>query len=173
MCNHTTNELSQHVERDLDTSHGLDDTDRDDEDQSKEDTIRHGCCSCVCRPCKDTSKTASCSNKQYSQVPDFGNFGILAHKLHVDIAVLSLNFSSSLGACLLLLERECLEQTLEAHDNLISVEDGHIGDSGCVHSEKGTIDDRVGGTEVSGRVVHVLFVIVHSVRIKSSGHIVS
>jgi hypothetical protein len=68
---HTTDELSQDVEGDLDTGHSLDDTDGNDEDQCKDDTVWHNSRGSVSGPSANASETKTNSNEQDGEVPPF------------------------------------------------------------------------------------------------------
>ena len=69
----TTDELSQHVQGDLNTRHGLDDTNGDDEDDGKEEAVGNDTGSGVCGPGSNTSKAKGHGNDETAKVPEFGN----------------------------------------------------------------------------------------------------
>lgn len=68
---HASDELREHVESDFNTSHGLDDTNRNDEDDGEEDTIRDDAGGGVSRPSGYTSETEASSDEKSGQVPPF------------------------------------------------------------------------------------------------------
>lgn len=85
----------------------------------------------------------------------------------MDVRVLS-----TLNATLRLLPPDAGPEALETHGNFVPMEQDDVSDCARVDSEEGTVYHAVGGAEVSGRVVHVLLVVVEPSIVQSSADIV-
>lgn len=83
----TADEFRQHVEGDLHSSDRIDDSDRDDEDDAKRDTIKDNTNRSVSGEGSDTGATHGDSDGKDDGVPPFGHFLVSLHKTIVLVEV--------------------------------------------------------------------------------------
>lgn len=80
-----TNELSQHVEGDLNACHGLDDTHGNDKDDAECQAIKHNAGRRVCIPPGNASNAQGNSKHKADQVPPLRNLGVCLHQPVVNV----------------------------------------------------------------------------------------
>lgn len=160
----TTDELSKHVEGDLDTGHGLDDTDRDDENQAENDTVEDDTDSGVRGPGSNTGAAESNGDDEGEEVPPLRDLGVDLHKTVVDIEDLVLLDVAVLA--------EAADQSLEAEGDLMSVVENGVGNGGGVDGEEEHVDHGVGGAQERGRVGLVGLLVEEAVLVNSARHVV-
>lgn len=162
-----TNEFSKDVEGDLDTSHCVDNADRDDEDETHDDTVKNNSDGGV-RGVDSNGSTADSDGKdEGDKVPPLRDFLVLLHKAVVDVE------NTALFDLLLLGRTEAVEQVAEAHHNLRAMEESGVGDDGAVHGKEDHVDNGVGSGEIRGRVGLVLFDIHDAAVIKNATDVVA
>lgn len=103
----------------------------------------------------ETTRHPSVNLNQDREEVNLVTFGVCSHKTIMDVLVLS-----TLYAVLGLLIPDACPEALEAHGNLVPMKQDDVSDCARVDTEEGTVDHRVGSTEVSSRVVHVLVMVI-------------
>ena len=139
---------------------GVDDTDGDDEDDSKSDTHEQRANSGVGRVVKNGDQPQTDSSHENDHVPPLRSLRVDGHEAIVYITV------SSLRAGL-------LEERLEATDNIVAVVEVCVDDGRRVERKKDTIEEGVGCRKVEGRVSLIRSLIVEPVLIDDAGNLVA
>ena len=129
----------------MDTSDGVDETDRDDEDESKDDTKDDDSRVSVGFVCTNASHTKGSCDGEDAAVPPFGNLLVGRHQPHVDVL------------CDVVLGTLAPEELLEAQSNLVAMEKNRIHESRCVHGKEPEVDGQVTGRHPGHRICLILF----------------
>lgn len=161
-----TDELGQDVEGDLNTSHGVDNADGDDEDEAERNAVEDNADGGVRRPLRNGNTTENNGNDQADEIPPLRNLLVGGHEAVVDI-------DDADRVVLLLLAAEAVDEVANTHHDLDAVIERSISNDRCVNGEKEHVDDSVGGGEVGPGIRVVLIHINDTTVIEYTADVVS
>lgn len=143
-----SNELGQDVERYLDTRHGFNDANWNDEHDAERQAVKHNARRGVRIPASNASDTEGNGTDQTQHVPPLGHFFVRLHQaiVHIENVVV-------FQRCLL---AEAVKQGLEAHEDLVAVVENGIGQRRSVDAKEEHVNDNVARTKERRRVCGIL-----------------
>lgn len=160
-------ELGQHVERDLDARHGVDDARGHHEDEAQGDAVEDDAGAGVRGPVGDGGAAEGHADDEDDHVPPLGDFFVLLHQAVVHVEDLALFDLVPLGGA------EAVDEVLEAHGDFEPVVEEAVGQGGGVGAEEEHVDDDVAGGEVRGRVGLVFCVVDDAAVVEDGGDVVA
>lgn len=146
-----SDKLRKHVHGDLHARDSGHETDGDDEDQSHDNTEENDSGGGVSLPRADADHSSDDGHGEDDEVPPLGDLLVSPHETHVDVLGEVVGTLRLLAAGL-----DAAPHRLEAHSNLLAVEQGRVRDGRGVVGEEPEVDRQVTGSHVRHRVSLVL-----------------